>query len=167
MYKYLPDYIAQGISDIDYKRLYDMGIRGLCFDIDNTLVGMYDEEIHKKALALINNLKNMGFSICILSNASKKRTALIATGFGLEYVYRAFKPLKQGFLTVLRILNLEPHKCAMIGDQLFTDIRGGKKAGFLTVMTKRMNNHESLYVRFKRIFEDRIMRKYIKGIEKI
>lgn len=50
MYKYLPDYIAQGISDIDYKRLYDMGIRGLCFDIDNTLVGMYDEEIHKKHL---------------------------------------------------------------------------------------------------------------------
>ena len=153
MYKYLPDYIAEGIFDIDYKKLYELGIRGLCFDIDNTLIEMYNSNIHDKALSLIEKLKAEGFTLCISSNASKKRTAFIAGYFGVEYIYRAFKPSKRGFDKVLMLLNLPASECAMIGDQLFTDIKGGKKAGFLTVMTKRINDSESLYVRFKRILK--------------
>ena len=167
MYKYLPDYIAEGILDINYKKLYEMGIRGLCFDIDNTLTEMYNDTIHNKAFTLIKDLQNMGFSLCISSNASKKRTALIAGRFGLEYVYRAFKPYKKGFDKVLLMLNLPAYKCAMIGDQLFTDIKGGRKAGFLTILTKRLNNHESWNVRLKRIFENKILIKYEKRIKVI
>ncbi len=167
MYRYLPDYISQGIFDIDYDKLYEIGIRGLCFDIDNTLIEMYNHNIHSKAHSLINKLKVKGFVICISSNASKKRTSSIADDLGLKYVYRAFKPSRKGFERVLSILNLPACKCAMIGDQLFTDIKGGKKMGFITVFTKKIDDNESLNVRIKRIFEKLIFRKYGKRIEKI
>ena len=36
-----------------------------------------------------------------------------------------------------------------------------------TQITKRINDSESLYVRFKRIFEKMILKKYKKGLKKI
>ena len=33
----LPDLIAGDVFSIDYQKLYDLGYRGLLFDIDNTL----------------------------------------------------------------------------------------------------------------------------------
>lgn len=160
MYKYLPDYISNGIFDIDYKKLYDAGIRGLCFDIDNTLIEMHSDNLKEDVIYLMESLKQQGFKISILSNSTQKRTAMISDILGIKFVHRAFKPSGKGFTKVLDIMGLEAEECAMIGDQLFTDIKGGKKAGFLTIMTSIIDPKESAYVRFKRIFERMVMEKY-------
>jgi hypothetical protein len=167
MQKYLPDYISDSIFDIDYNKLYDLGMRGLCFDIDNTLIEMNNDDLHQKAISLINALKNKGFAMCILSNASKKRTAMIGKMLEMKYIHRAFKPSQKGFTKAKLLMNLTQEKCVMIGDQMFTDVLGGNKAGFLTIMTKIIDNNEAINIRIKRIFERLVMRKFERKIKKI
>ncbi len=167
LYKYLPDYISNSIFEIDYKKLKDLGIKGLCLDIDNTIIGMYQSEMKEKIFSWVSNLKDMGFSLCILSNASKKRTTSIGEQLGIDFVYLAFKPLSRGFKKALKKMNLPSNKCAMIGDQLFTDVKGGRKMGLLTILTKPINKEEDLFVKFKRLFERPILQKYEKDLKVI
>ena len=167
MRKYLPDYISDSIFDIDYDKLYDMGIRGLAFDIDNTLIEMNNDDLHHKAISLIGSLKNKGFALCILSNASKNRTAMIGEMLEMEYIHRAFKPSQKGFVKARLLMNLPKEKCVMIGDQMFTDVLGGNRAGFLTIMTKIIDNNEAINIRIKRIFEKVVMKKFERKIKKI
>lgn len=164
MYRYLPDYMSESIFKIDYDTLYDMGYRGLCYDIDNTLTEMHTTDVSDETVALIRSLKDKGFNICIISNAVRRRTDEVSAKLDVKYVHMAFKPSKKGYIRAMSLLGLPCNSCVMIGDQLFTDIKGGKKAGFLTVMTNILNKKESVNVRFKRIFEKIIMKKHEREI---
>jgi hypothetical protein len=167
MYRFLPDYMSESILKIDYDTLYDMGYRGLCFDIDNTLTEMNTTYVKDETIALISSLKEKGFRICILSNAVRRRTVEVALKLDVEYVHMAFKPLKKGYIKAMVLLGLPGGSCVMIGDQLFTDIKGGKKAGFLTILTSILNEKESADIRFRRIFERIIIEKYGREIKAI
>ena len=52
---------------IDFKKYYNDGFRGVIFDIDNTLVE-HDAPADERAKALIARLKEIGFSVCFISN---------------------------------------------------------------------------------------------------
>ncbi|MBQ2306090.1 MAG: HAD hydrolase-like protein [Clostridia bacterium] len=106
-----------------------------------------------------------GFVIGILSNARQERIAKFVGGFPPElrdrilYVYKAAKPLKKGFRKLLADAGLRAEEGAMIGDQLFTDIWGGNRAGLTTVLVTPIDpSIEPPFVRFKRIFEKPFIR---------
>ena len=57
---------------IDFQKYYDMGYRGLIFDIDNTLVphnAMHDDRSRK----LFKELREIGFKVCFVSNNKEPR----------------------------------------------------------------------------------------------
>lgn len=167
MYRYLPDYIAKSIFDMDLQKLKDMGIKGLAVDIDNTLVPMNVKEPSEQAAAWVDKAKSMGFKVCILSNAMNHRAELFMDKLGIHGVGFAQKPSRKGYDKAARRMGLSHNECAILGDQLFTDIKGGVKAGFLTVFTEYLDNNEIKWVRFKRIFENRILNKHMDGIKRI
>ena len=41
-----------------------------------------------------------------------------------------------------------PHNTAIVGDQMFTDIWGGNRAGIYTIMVKPIHPHEFPYTRY-------------------
>ncbi|RLG56592.1 MAG: hypothetical protein DRN83_03725 [Hadesarchaea archaeon] len=47
------------------------------------------------------------------------------------------KPSPEPFLLAASRLGLNPNECAVVGDKPFTDIKGGKSAGMLTIWLKR------------------------------
>ena len=51
-------------------------------------------------------------------------------------------------------LKLIPEETAVIGDQLFTDIRGGNRTGLTTILVEPLDENEPITVRVKRIFEN-------------
>jgi hypothetical protein len=167
MYRFLPDYISESILKIDYDTLYDMGYKGLCFDIDNTITQLHTTDVNDETVTLIKALKEKGFRICILSNAVRRRAAEVASKLDVGYVHMAFKPLKKGYIRAMGLLGLPYSSCVMIGDQLFTDIKGGRKAGFLTILTSILNNKEAANIRFRRIFERMIIKKHEREIKTI
>jgi predicted HAD superfamily phosphohydrolase YqeG len=46
-------------------------------------------------------------------------------------------------------------------------VLGGNRAGFLTIMTKIIDNNEAINIRIKRIFEKVVMKKFERKIKKI
>lgn len=72
--KFFPDEYLDSTYSIDFERLYREGIRGIIFDIDNTLVP-HGAPADERAEGLFQRLKEMGFSCCLLSNNQFERVS--------------------------------------------------------------------------------------------
>ncbi len=137
--------------DIDW--LKERGIKGVLLDIDNTLITHKQKIPDEKVIALIKFFKKNDIQTAIVSNATKRRVDVFNEKLGLYARYRAFKPSNRGFLKAMTKLKLTPEETAVIGDQLFTDVRGGNRLGLTTVLVEPLDVNEPVTVRLKRIFE--------------
>lgn len=163
--KYYPDLYFNSIRDINLEDMKKNGIKGFILDIDNTLVPMHTKDADENAVSWIAELKEKGFQVCILSNASLKRVIRFNEKINVKAIHRAFKPSGKAFLKAAEEMNLEPEKIAVVGDQIFTDIYGGNKANMLTILVKPIDKKEILYVRLKRGPEKFILKYFNKKQE--
>ncbi|RCX09296.1 hypothetical protein DFR58_13710 [Anaerobacterium chartisolvens] len=161
--KFYPDLMLDGVWDIDLDSLQKKGIKGLILDIDNTLVPQYTKEADENAVKWIERVKNSGFKICIVSNASKKRVLKFNDSISVLTVHRASKPGTAAFKKAARLMGIELCESAVVGDQIFTDIYGGNRAGAFTILVKPIDKREFIFVRLKRIPEKLVLRKYKKS----
>ena len=127
-----PDLYIKSIFSLDVNWLKERGIKGVLLDIDNTLVTHKQKIPDEKVIELIKHFQENDIKVAIVSNARKKRVDLFNEKLGLYAQYRAFKPSNKGFLKAMSELKLIPEETAVIGDQLFTDIRGGNRTGLTT-----------------------------------
>jgi len=72
----------------------------------------------------------------MLSNNQSGRVNQLAAQLQVECIPNALKPLPFGFLRAKRRLNMRRHEIAVVGDQLFTDVLGGKLCGLYTILTE-------------------------------
>ena len=148
-----PCYSIASVYDLDFSKLYEKGYRALFFDIDNTLV-LHDAPASKETEEFFEKLREIGFKTAILSNNGKERVEKFATKVGAMY-YRenAGKPSGKAYLDAAEALNTEKEKCLFFGDQLFTDILGGNRAGIPTVLVRPMGREKYFHIVLKRILE--------------
>ena len=69
---FYPYEYVESVFSIDYNKLYDMGYRGLIFDIDNTLVHHGDDST-PEIDNLFKVIQNIGFKTLLLSNNNEER----------------------------------------------------------------------------------------------
>ncbi len=158
--KLKPDIRYGDIYDTDADALKKSGIKLLLFDIDNTLEP-YSAPLPGERLSdWLRSLIGAGFTAGIVSNAKRERIASFVEGFPddirerILYTYGAAKPSRKGFLRLCAEAGADPSETAMFGDQLFTDILGGNRAGLTTVLVKPIDpGIEPPFVRFKRLIE--------------
>ncbi|NLX76686.1 MAG: YqeG family HAD IIIA-type phosphatase [Clostridiaceae bacterium] len=148
-----PDLYIKSVFSLDINWLKERGIKGVLLDIDNTLITHKQKIPDEKVIGLINQFKENGIKVAIVSNARKKRVSVFNEKLGLYARYRAFKPSNRGFLRAMADLNLVPEETAVIGDQLFTDVRGGNRLGLTTILVEPLDENEPINVRVKRILE--------------
>ncbi len=158
------DIRLESVNDIDPEMLRKDGIRGIVFDIDNTLEEYNTKQPGERSLSLFRKLSKAGLRIGILSNAKNKRAEQFAAGFPkadfpeISVVSAAGKPLRSGFTKLLTKMGLKADESVMVGDQLYTDILGGNCAGLKTILVKPINlSGEPRFVRFKRLIEKPFM----------
>ena len=89
--KFFPDRYVASTYVIDFEGLYKEGVRGLIFDIDNTLVP-HGAPADERARALFKRLKSIGFRCCLISNNQKPRVEMFNKDIQVDYVYNAHKP---------------------------------------------------------------------------
>lgn len=158
-----PDAYVNSIFAITPERLKKNGIYGLILDIDNTLVATYTKDADQKVIDYIKNLNKQGIKTIIVSNARKERVELFCKPMNIEFVYKALKPFGRGYNQAIQKMNLSKEKVAVVGDQLFTDVLGGKLKGIHTILIKPIDLNEPLLIKMKRIFEKPfISNKYFK-----
>lgn len=159
---FLPDYYYESVYEIPYNELWARNIRGLIFDLDNTLAPSDTPRPPAKASALIKRLRRMGFQVCLLTNNTKKRMSVFNESLGLIHEANAMKPLTSGINRAMKAMGTDKNSTAIIGDQIFTDVWGGNNAKITTVLVKPISNRDFLTVKFKRLLEKPILKSYFK-----
>lgn len=163
--KFYPDLFLDRVQDIDLRYLEHKGIKGLILDIDNTLVP-HGREADDKAVQWIEFVKSKGFKVCIVSNASHKRVIKFNERLKIAAIHRASKPGTRSFLKAVKLMGIKPGETAVVGDQVFTDIVGGRKAKMFTILVKPIDKKEILFIKLKRIAERYILSSYNKNTGK-
>lgn len=137
----LPTMITEAVTDLTPEFLHSQGIRLLMLDFDNTIVPYTTDTA---ALAMDTWLKEMLASeieVCVVSNSHNDRVKKFCTGYGLDCITHAQKPFSKGIRQCLEKYALEPARCALAGDQIFTDTMGANGCGVRSILVKPINNH--------------------------
>ncbi|MEA5012579.1 MAG: YqeG family HAD IIIA-type phosphatase [Angelakisella sp.] len=159
----------------DFKRVYMIpsefwqhkGITALLLDVDNTLTTHDNPIPHDEVLNWLEQQRNAGLRLMILSNNHEERVRSFAQKLGLEYIADAAKPLPWHLKHALKKLGVSPSQTALIGDQIFTDILCGRLTGCTTVLVEPMESETSRFFRFKRKLEIGILKQYRRSKEKL
>ena len=150
--EYYPCEYAKSVYDIDYKRLYDMGVRGLILDIDNTIVH-HNDDATPEAEQLFCDIHAAGLKTVLLSNNDEERVQRFIKNIDTPYVCDADKPQPQGYERALEILGTEKQQTVVIGDQMFVDIIGANRCGIPSVLVHFIPVKGELWLGFKRYIE--------------
>ena len=162
--QFYPDEYVDSSYGIDYQALYDRGIRGLLFDIDNTLVPHGKPET-EDAVALFQRLHGMGFETCLISNNQEPRVAPFAKAMESRYLYDAHKPSRKNYRKAMELMGTDTATTVFIGDQLFTDVWGAKRAGIYSILVKPIHPKEEIQIVLKRRLEWIVLYFYKKSKE--
>ena len=164
---FCPDHRFRDVYEIDPEWLRGLGVRAVLLDIDNTLVTYDDPEPTERALGWLGKLADCGIKTAFVSNNERERVERFNEKLGYPAEWKAGKPLVRKSRRAMNALGASPHETAVIGDQIFTDIRSGKKLGVaLTVLVEPIKDKRTLFFRFKRLLERPIKYRYEKLREK-
>ena len=164
MFKFLyPKEYLNSVFEINVDKLKSLGLDTIIFDIDNTLVPYWIKVPDNKLVTYFNALKAGGIKIGVLSNSKEIRSKTFCTPVNIPYVFRAKKPGVKGFLKIMEIMDSQPEKSMIVGDQIFTDVWCGNKAGAYSVLVKQVSPKDELITAPKRPFEKIIVNMYLKS----
>lgn len=150
---FYPDRWVDSAYDIDYEELYESGVRGIIFDIDNTLVP-HGAHADKRAVELFERLHRIGFKVVLLSNNKESRVRSFSEEVKFcGYIYKARKPGRRGYLKAVEMMGCPKQETVFIGDQLFTDVWGAKRSGITTILTGKIDSREEIQIVLKRRLE--------------
>ena len=153
MIRFLPDEYYSSTYKIDFKKYYDKGYRGILFDIDNTLV-RHNEPATSRAVQLMEQLKAIGFKVCLVSNNKEPRVAAFNKKLKVNYIYKAGKPSKKGYIRAMNEIGCNIDNTLAVGDQIYTDIIGSASLGIHTILVRPIDtSHEEIQITLKRIIE--------------
>jgi len=148
-----PDRFAPRLADVSHEELEDSGIRGIIVDLDNTLMGFRETELGEDHIRWVQRAHDRGFKMVMLSNNFTQRVTGIAEQLCIPCIPNALKPLPFGFLRAKRLLALPRRQIAVVGDQLFTDVLGGKVCGHYTILTEPIETKDFPITRVFRLLE--------------
>lgn len=159
MLKFLcPDMYSESVFALTPEELKKKGIKGIICDLDNTLVKWDEPDPGADAVEWLQMMKEHGFKICIVSNTLTERASRISKILSVPAISGAIKPSRRAFIKALGCLGTEPHNTAVIGDQVFTDVLGGNRAGMYTILVVPMSRNEFFMTRLVRIVERYVLR---------
>lgn len=154
-----PDVRAQSVSEVTPESLRARGIDGVLVDLDDTLMSSSASEPALGVLDWLTSLKSAGIGVAILSNGQRDRVAAFARLAGVPAIAMAGKPFASSFRRGLELLGQPPvARTAMIGDQLFTDVLGAKRAGLTTILVRPLSKGKLPHTRLARRLERMLLK---------
>ena len=150
--RFYPDVYLDSAYGIDYEKLYEQGYRGIIFDIDNTLVP-HGAPADERSIALFERLRRIGFRSMLLSNNKEPRVKTFNDKVKTGYIFKANKPFPESYQRAMQEMKTTPENTLFVGDQLFTDVWGAKKAGIRTYLVKPIHPKEEIQIVLKRFLE--------------
>lgn len=166
--KFIPDYYFKSVFDIPYEELYKDGVRLILTDLDNTLISYNETMPNDKLFELKKKIEDMGFEFIIVSNSRKNRVDNFSKAYDIKYHKFSTKPLKRGIKKTIKILTKRKYnnnEIILLGDQLMTDVLGGKRCGIRVALIEPIDKDSDIKATrlnrsMERFFIKRVKRKY-------
>ena len=158
---FFPDEYLESTYRINFEELYRKGYRGIIFDIDNTLVP-HGAPSDQKSEKLFENLKQIGFQCCLLSNNQYQRVSSFNEKIQVHFIENAHKPSRKNYLKAMDIMGTSLENTLFVGDQLFTDVYGAKRVGIHNILVKPIHPKEEIQIVLKRKLEKIVLFFYAK-----
>lgn len=163
---FYPDAYLDSTYGIDYEAMYQKGYRGVIYDIDNTLVP-HGAPADERAIRHFEKLRSLGYQFCLISNNKEPRVASFVEGIGgAFYVYDAHKPSRKAYLEAVGKMKLRRNQVFFVGDQIFTDVYGARRAGLYSILVKPIHPKEEIQIVLKRYLEKIVLFFYKRKLEK-
>ncbi len=140
------------------------GIRGVIFDIDNTLVE-HGAPADERALKLFSRFHEMGIRTCLLSNNKEPRVAAFAKQVDSPYIYKAGKPGVKNYFRAMELMGTGRQTTLFVGDQLFTDVYGANRAGIYSILVRPIDPKEEIQIVLKRYPEAVVLHFYKRSLK--
>jgi HAD superfamily phosphatase (TIGR01668 family) len=150
--RFYPNHEVDSAYSIDYSALYQTGKRAVIFDVDNTLVP-HGAPADDRAKELFERLHALGYHTLLLSNNKEPRVKSFSDAVGSTYIFKAGKPGRAGYEKAMDKMGTTPESTIFVGDQLFTDVWGAKKAGIDSYLVKPIHPKEEIQIVLKRRLE--------------
>ena len=138
---FYPSKMEESSYVIPYENWKKMGIQGIVYDIDNTLVP-HGAPADERAIRLFEHLRGLGLKTCLLSNNKEPRVKSFAQQVKCPYIYKGGKPGAKGYKKAMETMGTDVKNTLFVGDQLFTDIWGANRLGIQTVLVRPINPKE-------------------------
>lgn len=158
---FFPDEYVDSAYEIDYEAFYRKGVRGVIFDIDNTLVP-HDAPADVRAVRLFERLREIGYRTMLLSNNKEPRVRRFAEAVGTAYRYKAGKPGRSAYLRAMKRMGTKRKTTLFVGDQIFTDTWGAKRSGIYAVLVRPIHPKEEVQIVLKRHLERIVLFFYLR-----
>lgn len=152
-----PDHYYTSVRAIDLAGLRASGVSALLIDVDNTVSPHHSSVVIPEMREWLASLSARGFTARLVSNNWHGDLQDRAAALGIPVVGKAQKPLTRGFRRAAREIGASPEQCAVIGDQIFTDILGGNLFGATTVLVQPVSPVDLPHTRVLRRLERVIM----------
>ncbi len=163
--RFYPGSQAASTYQIDFEGLYAEGYRGIIFDIDNTLVP-HGAPADKRAMALFERLKGIGYDCCLLSNNQLPRVKSFNDDVQVHFIENAHKPSVKNYRKAMELMGTDEKNTLFVGDQLFTDIYGANRAGITTILVSPIHPKEEIQIVLKRYLEKIVLYFYRRSLRK-
>ncbi|MBT2694120.1 YqeG family HAD IIIA-type phosphatase [Bacillus sp. ISL-55] len=154
---FLPDQHVKSIFEITPESLKDKGVKGIITDLDNTLVEWDRPLATPKLIEWFDNMRKNEILVTIVSNNNEKRVRSFSDPLRIPFIFQARKPMTTAFNKALKQMGLRKEETVVIGDQLLTDVLGGNRSGFHTILVVPVAQTDGFVTRFNRKVERRIL----------
>lgn len=150
------------VTELDPALLRELGVCALLLDVDNTIATYTGHTPIPGAREWARGMEESGFRLLVVSNNYRRRVSAFAREFGLDFISFACKPFPFGYLRGARRLGVHRRQCAIVGDQIFTDVVGANLCGMKSVLLTPLEPESGLSFRLRRFFERPLRRRYDK-----
>ncbi|MGJ7921449.1 YqeG family HAD IIIA-type phosphatase [Neobacillus sp. LXY-4] len=151
--KFLPNQHVKSIFDITPKSLKEKGVKAIITDLDNTLVEWDRAYATPNLIEWFEDMKKNGILVTIVSNNNEERVKAFSDPLGIPFIFQARKPMVRAFQKALNQMGVQKEEAVVIGDQLLTDVLGGNRGGFHTILVVPVAKTDGFITKFNRQIE--------------
>ena len=149
---FLPRHIYPSLTAVDPARLASDGVRLLMLDFDNTIVPYTTNDPTDEMHAWLKQAADSEIRICVVSNSKRGRVVEFCKKYDIDCITHAKKPFSRGIRECLDRYGVEPHKAALVGDQIYTDVLGANCAGVRSILIPAIHNH-NIWLKLRHVAE--------------
>lgn len=133
-------YLSGSVTTLTPDLLQNYELKGLIFDVDDTIVSSRTREMSPEVSQWLQELKPFFKIVLVSNNLKHSRIRRIAGALDVPYYFGAQKPSRRSLKKALKLMELQPQQVAMVGDRLFTDVIAGNRLGMLSILVEPMRS---------------------------